>query len=132
MSDETPMFTLVKSQDFDDAPAGLDEKSKLLANTLAMLCSFYNAADLASFLHSEMFENAFRLGDAWIGLELGLYEDHSKTLDVFPAKKELLIVDNHSTGVFEGNIYRCSGENETAEILMRWFSVVYSKDARFH
>ena len=52
MSDETPMFTLVKSQDLDDAPADLDEKSKLLANTLAMLCSFYNAADLASFLHS--------------------------------------------------------------------------------
>ena len=132
MSDETPMFTLVKSQDLDEVPADLDEKSKLLANTLAMLCSFYNAADLASFLHSEMFENAFRLGDAWIGLELGLYEDHSKTLDVFPAKKELLIVDNHSTGVFGDNIYRCNGENETAEILMRWFSVVYSKDARFN
>ncbi|MBP04855.1 MAG: hypothetical protein CMA72_08760 [Euryarchaeota archaeon] len=132
MSDGTPMFTLVKSQEFGAIPSGLDEKSKQLVNTLGMLCSFLSAADLASFLHSEMFSSSFRQGDAWIGLELGLYEDHTKTLEVVPNKHELLIVDNHATGALEENIFRCEEESETAKTLMDWFSIVYSKNARFN
>ena len=132
MSDGTPMFTLVKSQEFGPIPSGLDEKSKQLVNTLGMLCSFLSAADLASFLHSEIFSNSFRQSDVWIGFELGLYEDHTKTLEVIPSKHELLVVDNRATGALEENIFRCGEENETAKTLMHWFSIVYSKSARFN
>ena len=131
MADDTPKFTMVKSQEVRDVPADLSEKSRGLLNTLSMLCSFHSSEDLASFLHSEMFNDLTRQGEVWIGFEIGLYVDHTKTFDVFPSQKELVFADNSATGAFPENLYRCTGEEKTAKQLERWFSLVYSPDARF-
>ena len=131
MADDTPKFTMVKSQEVRDVPADLSEKSRGLLNTLSMLCSFHSSEDLASFLHSEMFNDLTRQGEVWIGFEIGLYVDHTKTFDVFPSQKELVFADNSATGAFPENLYRCTGEEKTAKQLERWFSLVHSPDARF-
>ena len=131
MADGSPKFTMVKSQDLGDVPKGMSDKSIGLMNTLSMLCSFHSSEDLASFLHSEMFENLTRQGEVWIGFEIGLYEDHTKTFDVFPSEKELIFADNSATGAFSENLYRCTVEKDTAERLEHWYSLVHSPDARF-
>lgn len=131
MADDSPKFTMVKSQEIRDVPTDLSEKSRGLLNTLSMLCSFHSSEDLASFLHSEMFNDLTRQGEVWIGFEIGLYVDHTKTFDVFPSQKELVFADNSATGAFPENLYRCTGEEKTAKQLERWFSLVHSPDARF-
>ena len=96
-----------------------------------MLCSFYSAEDFASFLFSPMFEELTRQGEVWIGFEIGLYEDHTKTLELFPSKGDLLLVDSASTGIFSESIHRCIGERDVVQQLKEWYSVVHSTDARF-
>ena len=131
MADDSQKFTMVKSQEIRDIPTDLSEKSRGLLNTLSMLCSFHSSEDLASFLHSEMFNDLTRQGEVWIGFEIGLYVDHTKTFDVFPSQKELVFADNSATGAFPENLHRCTDEEKTAEQLERWFSLVHSPDARF-
>ncbi|MDG1555867.1 MAG: hypothetical protein P8R00_06445 [Candidatus Poseidoniaceae archaeon] len=131
MADGSPKFTMVKSQELGGVPEGLSDKSLGLMNTLSMLCSFHSSEDLASFLHSEMFEHLTRQGEVWIGFEIGLYEDHTKTFAVFPSKNDVVFADNSATGAFPENLYRCTVENKTAEQLEHWYSIVHSPDARF-
>jgi hypothetical protein len=131
MDDSIPLFTMVKSQTIREAPESLSEKSQGLLDTLSMLCSFYSAEDLASFLFSPMFTELARQDDAWLGFEIGLYVDHTKTLELFPSQVELLLVDNASTGVFTESIHRCVHEQDVVQQLRNWHSVVHSADARF-
>jgi hypothetical protein len=131
MDDSAPTFTMVKSKTVSDAPVELSEKSQGLLETLTMLCSFYSAEDLASFLFTPMFEELTRQGEVWLGFEIGLYEDHTKTLELFPSKGDLLLVDSASTGVFNESIHRCIDEKDVVQQLKEWYSVVHSPDARF-
>ena len=71
MDDDTPMFTMVKSQTLGEPPAALSEKSQGLLETLSMLCSFHTAEDLASFLYSPMFVELAQQGEVWLGFEIG-------------------------------------------------------------
>ncbi|MCH1423223.1 MAG: hypothetical protein L7U62_07035 [Candidatus Poseidoniaceae archaeon] len=131
MAEESPKFTMVKSQELADPPTDLSPKSRGLLDTLTMLCSFYSSEDLASFLHSDMFEDLTRQGEGWAGFEIGLYIDHTKTFEVFPSKKELLFADGANTGAFENNLYRCVEEKDTAAALEQWFQTVLQSSARF-
>ena len=131
MDDSTPRFTMVKSQTIGDIPESLSEKSQGLLDTLSMLCSFYSAEDLASFLYSQMFAELTQQGDAWVSFEIGLYVDHTKTLDLIPSQKEMLVADSKSTGVFEGGLHRCANENDAVARLNQWYSIVHSPDSRF-
>lgn len=131
MEDEPPMFTMVKSRVLGEGPEVLSEKSQGLLETLTMLCSFYNAEDLASFLFTPMFADLTRQGDAWLGFEIGLYLDHTKTLDLFPSQENILLIDNAATGVFTESIHRCTDEQDVVSQLERWHSVVYSAKSRF-
>ena len=131
MGDSAPTYTMAKSKTVSDAPVELSEKSQGPLETLTMLCSFYSAEDLASFLFTPMFEELTRQGEVWIGFEIGLYEDHTKTLELFPSKGDLLLVDSASTGVFNESIHRCIDEKDVVQQLKKWYSVVHSPDARF-
>tara|TARA_B100001778_G_C18584858_1_gene629355 strand:- start:1460 stop:1858 length:399 start_codon:yes stop_codon:yes gene_type:complete len=131
MDDSSPMFTMVKSKTVGDAPQELSEKSQGLLETLTMLCSFYSAEDLASFLFTPMFSELARQDEVWLGFEIGLYVDHTKTLELFPSHVELLLVDNASTGVFTESIHRCVHEQDVVQQLENWYSVVHSAGARF-
>ena len=131
MDDEAPQFTMVKSKILGEVPDSLSEKSLGLLETLSMLCSFYSAEDLASFLFSANFVELSRQGDTWLGFEIGLYVDHTKTLDAFPSQDELLLVDNAATGTFTESIHRCSNERDAMQQLKKWYSVVHSAESRF-
>jgi len=43
----------------------------------------------------------------------------------------VLFADNASTGVFEGNLHYCIGEQDAAVRLNQWYSVVHSPESRF-
>lgn len=131
MDDSTPLFTMVKSQTIREAPESLSEKSQGLLDTLSMLCSFYSAEDLASFLFSPMFAELARQEDAWLSFEIGLYVDHTKTLELVPSKKEILMADSHSTGAFSGDLHQCVDEIDAAAQLNQWYSLVHSPGSRF-
>jgi len=131
MDEVTPMFTMVKSQTLGEVPDSLSEKSRGLLDTLSMLCSFHTAEDLASFLYSPMFVELAQQGDVWLGFEIGLYVDHAKTLELVPSKKEILLADNASTGALEGNLHQCADEQDAAQCLNLWYSLVHSPESRF-
>ena len=131
MDDDSPLFTMVKSRVLSESPEVVSEKSQGLLETLTMLCSFYSAEDLASFLFTPMFTELTRQGEAWLGFEIGLYADHTKTLDLFPSRDKLLLVDNASTGVFTESIHECKDEEDVVQQLKKWRSVVYSAESRF-
>lgn len=131
MEDGTPLFTMVKSQTLGDAPDSLSDKSRGLLETLSMLCSFYSADDLASFLFSSIFSELTRQGDAWLEFEIGLYVDHTKTLNLISSKNEILFADNAASGVFTENIHRCTDQQDTSIQIMKWYSLVHSPESRF-
>ena len=122
MEDILPKITLVKQREIgagptDDASLGLDQ-------TLQMLCSFYTLEDLGSFLSSEMFEQYGRSGDAWVVLELGIYKEHTKTIEMIPSAEGFLLADVLQSGVFEGNVWRCELVSDLLEAIKKWHGVV--------
>lgn len=123
MEDILPKITLVKQREIgvgptDDASLGLDQ-------TLQMLCSFYTSEDLGSFLGSEVFVRYARQEEAWVVLELGLYVDHTKTVELIPSMDGFVIADTHQTGVFDGALWQGSTADEVVEAVNRWLAAVH-------
>lgn len=122
MNDTLPLLTLVKKTEIGVCPT--DETSTGLDQTLQMLCSFYTVEDLGSFLSSEMFERYGRSGDAWVVLELGIYKDHTKTIEMVPSAEGFLLADASQSGVFEGDVWRGELVSELLDAIRKWHGVV--------
>ena len=78
----TPLVTLVKKAEIGPKPA-LTE-SLALEQTLSMLCSFLSVEDFISFLSSPAFQSYAQHQETWLSMEIGLYIDHTKTLQLYP------------------------------------------------
>ena len=122
MDDTLPLLTLVKKTEIGACPT--DETSTGLDQTLQMLCSFYTVEDLGSFLSSEMFERYGRSGDAWVVLELGIYKDHTKTIEMVPSAEGFLLADASQSGAFEGDVWRGELVSELLDAIRTWHGVV--------
>ena len=122
MEEGPPIFTLVKQREIGVGPN--DEVSLNLDGTLQMLCSFYTSEDLGVFLASEGFERYARCEDAWVVLELGIYKDHTKTVELIPSKEGFVIADSSQTGVFTEGVWKGTAASEVVEAVNRWHSVV--------
>lgn len=123
MEDRLPKITLVKQREIgagptDDASLGLDQN-------LQMLCSFYSLEDLGSFLRSEAFVRYARQEEAWVVLELGLYMDHAKTVELIPSLDGFVIADTNQAGVFDDDVWQGSTADEVVEAINRWFAAVH-------
>jgi len=119
--DGTPLLTMVKAQTLTEPPE-LDEASTNLDRTLTMLCSFLSLGDFMSFLASKPFESYARTDEPWVMFEVGLYVDHTKTLQLIPKRTSITLVDPSRSGVFEDGLVECRKDSALRNALNAWLS----------
>ena len=118
-----PKITLVKQREIGEGPT--DSASLGLDQTLQMLCSFYTSEDLGSFLGSEVFIRYARQSEPWVVLEIGIYKDHTKTVELIPSKEEFVIADAGQSGVFENHLWRGLTAEDVVIAVNRWIGAVH-------
>lgn len=123
MIDDGPLVTLVKQRELDARPE-LTAASQALESTLTMLCSFLSLEDLCSFLRSDAFADLARQSSPWVVFELGLYLDHTKTLQLIPEAGWITLADDAMTGAIDGHVWQGEPDNAMLEVLSRWVSMV--------
>ena len=126
MDDSLPLLPLVKKSELGTGPS--DEGSVDLDQTLQMLCSFYTVEDLGSFLSSEMFERYGRTVEAWVVLELGIYKDHTKTIEMIPSAEGFTLADASQSGAFAGDVWRGKRVSNLLDAVRTWHDVVSSNE----
>lgn len=131
MVEKKPLLTMVKLRTIDDGSQSLTDGSRALLDTLTMLCSFRTVEDLASFLFSPMFAELIGEDESWLVFEIGIYLDHTKTIELIPSKKEMLLADVQGSEVFENNIQIIESESEAVEMLSKWHLAVFNPTNRF-
>ena len=122
---------MVISRYVDEKSEVLNDEQKSMIETLSMLCSFLSIDDFVSFIYSENFLDLLNESTPWVVFEIGYYQDHSKIIELIPTKKELIIVDNQQTGLFEANIANVCRQEDFVEQLSRWLSFVSENNSRF-
>ena len=123
MTKEIPLITLVKREEIASRPP-LSSEDLALENTLSMLCSFWSLEDFISFLCSPMFESYARCDEAWVVFEIGLYRDHTKTLQLYPERKSLTVTDEAMTGALDQHVWKGQADRALIDLLQTWVAVV--------
>ena len=124
--EDMPLLTMTKSRIAGVQP-NLTPKSEALLDTLSGLCSFHTTDDLASFLFTEMFRELVGAGEPWIIFEIGVYKDHTKTLELIPVHDGITLADGFMTGGIQGNISIVKSESDCAQALLNWHNHVMSE-----
>ena len=128
MGNGLPLITLVKKGEIGPKPP-LSPESMALEQTLSMLCSFLSLEDFISFLSSPMFQAYAQHEEMWVSLEIGLYVDHTKTLQLYPEHHGLTIADEAMTSVFEDHVWKGQADDELMAALARWVDLVSASGA---
>ena len=118
--DETPLLTMTKSRIIDEMPE-LNDKSTMLFQTLSTLCSFHTCEDLASFLFSDMFRDLVAAESPWIVFEIGVYRDHTITMEAIPTVDGIKFADASMKGAIPDNLVDVKTEKDASTILTSWF-----------
>ncbi len=131
MEDAKPLLTVVKLRMVDEANPPLEPGEQALLDTLSMLCSFHTTEDLASFLCSPMFQGLVGNRPPFVVFEIGVYLDHTKTIELVASEDGIVLADASASGAFHGNIHTIKDEKDAAKQLTHWHRTVYSDDGRF-
>jgi hypothetical protein len=123
---DMPLLTMTKSRIVGVQP-NLIPKSEALLDTLSGLCSFHTTDDLASFLFTEMFRELVGDAEPWIIFEIGVYKDHTKTLELIPVHDGVTLADGFMTGGIAGNISIVKSESDCSQALLNWHNHVMSE-----
>lgn len=123
MEERVPVITLVKKAEIASRPS-LSPEDLALENTLTMLCSFLTLEDFMSFLRSEMFRSYACRDEVWLVLEIGLYQDHTKTLQLYPEAEQFAIADEAMTGALDDHVWKGVPDDGLVDVLQRWMHVV--------
>ena len=121
--EELPLLTMTKSRIVGEVP-DLSAKSQALLDTLSGLCSFHTTEDLASFLFTDMFRDLIGLGEPWIIFEIGVYKEHTKTIESIPVHDGITLADGAMTGGIEGSVTIVKSQSECDSILSNWHNHV--------
>jgi len=121
--DGTPLITMVKSRVLSECPE-LDDGGLQLDRTLGMLCSFLSVDDFVSFLTSPSFAGYARSAEPWVVFEIGLYTDHTKTLEFIASADTNRFVDPGMTGVFADHVAVCQTGDDMKQALGLWLAHV--------
>ena len=124
--EDMPLLTMTKSRIVGDQPSLLP-KSKALLDTLTGLCSFHTTEDLASFLFTKMFKELVGEGEPWVIFEIGVYKDHTKTLELIPVHDGITLADGSLAGGIPGNISIVKSESDCSQALLNWHNHVMSE-----
>ena len=120
-----PLLTMTKSRITGDKPS-FSQDSKSLLDTLSTLCSFHSSNDLASFLFTNKFRDLVGTGEPWIVFEIGLYKDHTKTLEIIPVHDGITFADAAMTGAIQNHVAVVKSQSECDTILSNWYNWVMS------
>ena len=123
MAEEAPFVTLVKREEISSRPL-LSAEDLALENTLSMLCSFWSLEDFISFLSSPMFDSYARRDEPWVVFEIGLYRDHTKTLQLYPERERLTVTDEAMTGALDQHVWKGQADRALVDLLQTWVDVV--------
>jgi len=121
--EKLPLLTMTKSRIIGDQPT-LSNESKALLDTLSSLCSFHTSEDLASFLFTDMFRNLVGAGEPWIIFEIGVYKDHTKTVECIPVHDGITLADGAMTGGIPDNVAIIKLELDCSTTLSNWINHV--------
>ncbi|MAX46051.1 MAG: hypothetical protein CMB24_04555 [Euryarchaeota archaeon] len=121
--EDLPLLTMTKSRIVGEQPK-LSDASTALLDTLSTLCSFHSCEDLASFLFTDMFRDLVGEGEPWIIFEIGVYKDHTKTIELIPVHDGITLADGAMTGGITDNITVVKSQAECSEILSFWLNYV--------
>ena len=123
MTGDVPLITLVKREEIAERPS-LSEEDLSLENTLSMLCSFLTLEDFISFLSTPMFAAYAQRDEPWVVFEIGLYQNHTKTLQLYPEPNRLTVTDEAATGVLQQNVWNGQAGAELIGLLRSWVGAV--------
>ena len=123
MAGQQPLITIVKKGEIAPRP-DLTPEDLALEQTLSMLCSFLSIEDFASFLKSEVFSSYAQHEETWLVMEVGLYHDHTKTLQLYPEENCLTLADEAMTGAFSDHVWKGLPDDAFIAALSRWVAVV--------
>ena len=123
MTGDVPLITLVKREEIAERPS-LSEEDLSLENTLSMLCSFLTLEDFISFLSTPMFASYAQRDEPWVVFEIGLYQNHTKTLQLYPEPNPLTVTDAAATGVLQQNVWNGQADAELIGLLRSWVGAV--------
>tara|TARA_B100000459_G_scaffold49278_1_gene26096 strand:+ start:2043 stop:2423 length:381 start_codon:yes stop_codon:yes gene_type:complete len=123
MMEDLPLLTMTKSRIVGEQPK-LSDASTALLDTLSTLCSFHSCEDLASFLFTDMFRDLVGEVEPWIIFEIGVYKDHTKTIELIPVHDGITLADGAMTGGITDNITVVKSQAECSEILSFWLNYV--------
>jgi len=123
---DSPLLTMTKSRLVNAQPE-LSSQSETLLETLSGLCSFHTSEDLASFLFTEIFRSLVGEGNTWVVFEIGVYKDHTKTVEITPADGEMTIADTSMKGNIPNNVAIVKTESDCAKILLNWYNSVMNE-----
>ncbi len=126
MSEDKPLLTMTTSRIVGEMPE-LSDKSRGLMETLKGLCSFHSSEDLASFLFTEMFREFVGTGEPWIIFEIGVYLDHTQTLELIPVHDGVTLADAAMTGYVPNHILVAKQEGELSNSLQKWHDGVMTE-----
>ena len=123
---ESPVLTMTKSRVIDEQPELTPESAQLL-DTLSGLCSFHTCEDLTSFLFTEMFRNLVGRGEPWVVFEIGIYLDHTKTVEAISVHDGITIADSSMSGRIPDNVAIAKNQEDCTEILQKWHDCVMNE-----
>ena len=123
MAGDVPLITLVKREEIAVRPS-LSEEDLALETTLSMLCSFLTLEDFISFLSTPMFASYAQRDEPWVVFEIGLYQNHTKTLQLYPEPNRLTVTDEAATGVLDQNVWNGQADAELVGLLRSWVGAV--------
>ena len=118
---ERPLLTMTKSRIIAQQP-DLEPQSLGLLDTLSTLCSFYTCEDLASFLFSDIFRNVAGDDEPWIIFEIGIYAEHTKTVELIPVHDGVTIADGSMTGGIPNHLIVIKSEQDCSDTLATWYN----------
>ena len=128
MDDGAPLITLVKKAEIGPKPS-LSSDGLALEQTLMMLCSFLSLEDFITFLSSPVFQAYAQHDEMWVSFEIGLYVDHTKTLQLYPEHHGLTIADEAMTGAFEDHVWKGQADDSLVMALKQWVGLVNPRGA---
>ena len=123
---ERPLLTMTKSRIIAQQP-DLEPQSLGLLDTLSTLCSFYTCEDLASFLFSDIFRNVAGDDEPWIIFEIGIYAEHTKTVELIPVHDGVTIADGSMTGGIPNHVIVIKSEQDCSDILATWYNHIMNE-----
>tara|TARA_B100001248_G_scaffold85712_1_gene62504 strand:+ start:956 stop:1309 length:354 start_codon:yes stop_codon:yes gene_type:complete len=105
----------------------LEPQSLGLLDTLSTLCSFYTCEDLASFLFSDIFRNVAGDDEPWIIFEIGIYAEHTKTVELIPVHDGVTIADGSMTGGIPNHVIVIKSEQDCSDTLATWYNHIMNE-----